>query len=81
LLKLPVTTAEEFLESGILVLGIDPAQGPAQAAQQAGIPTLCTFFNQDLARQLRAEEGRAADVFLPTTSYACAGSEWVCRRH
>lgn len=55
---------KNFLESGIPVLGIDPAQGPAQAAQQAGIPTLCTFFNQNLARQLRAEEGRAADVFL-----------------
>jgi SAM-dependent methyltransferase len=54
---------KNFLQSGIPVLGIDPAQGPAEAAQQAGIPTLCTFFGKELAKQLR-EEGRIADVFL-----------------
>lgn len=52
-----------FVERDIPVLGIDPAPGPAQAAQEAGIPTLCTFFNQDLADQLR-KEGRMADLFL-----------------
>ncbi len=53
-----------FVERGISVLGIDPAKGPAQAAQEAGIPTLCMFFSKDLARQLREEKGREADVFL-----------------
>jgi len=53
-----------FVERGIPVLGIDPAKGPAQAAQEAGIPTLCMFFSKDLARQLREEEGREVDVFL-----------------
>lgn len=52
-----------FVAKGIPVLGIDPAQGPAQAAQENGIPTLCTFFSQALAEQLR-EERRSADVFL-----------------
>lgn len=52
-----------FVEAGIPVLGIDPAKAPARAAMSAGIPTLCTFFGKDLARQLR-EEGRTADVFL-----------------
>jgi SAM-dependent methyltransferase len=52
-----------FSARGIPVLGIDPAQGPAQAAQRAGIPTLCTFFSANLARRLRAE-GRLADIFL-----------------
>ena len=55
---------KNFVERGIPVLGIDPAEGPAQAAQQAGIPTLCTFFGKDLATQLREEEGRVADLFL-----------------
>ncbi len=55
---------KNFLQSGIPVLGIDPAQGPAEAAQQAGIPTLYTFFSKDLARQLREAEGKVADVFL-----------------
>ncbi|PSO57445.1 MAG: methyltransferase [Cyanobacteria bacterium QH_1_48_107] len=54
---------KKFVESGVPVLGIDPAPGPAEAAQQGGIPTLCKFFGKDLAQQLRAE-GREADVFL-----------------
>jgi nucleoside-diphosphate-sugar epimerase/SAM-dependent methyltransferase len=45
-----------FVEHGIPVLGIDPAKGPAEAAQKAGIPTLCTFFTRELANQLRAGE-------------------------
>nr|MCU0566016.1 class I SAM-dependent methyltransferase [Oculatellaceae cyanobacterium Prado106] len=54
---------KNFSAQGIPVLGIDPADGPAEAAQQANIPTLCTFFGQGLAQQLR-DEGKAADVFL-----------------
>jgi SAM-dependent methyltransferase len=54
---------KNFAEYGIPVLGIDPAEGPARVAQQAGIETLCTFFNHDLARQL-ASKGSRADVIL-----------------
>ncbi|NDJ76261.1 MAG: class I SAM-dependent methyltransferase [Chloroflexi bacterium] len=53
-----------FAEVGIPVLGIDPADGPVKVAQEAGINTLCTFFTQDLARELREEQGYAADLFL-----------------
>ena len=52
-----------FAEQDISVLGIDPADGPAEAAQKAGIPTQCTFFTEELATQL-ASEGKSADVFL-----------------
>ena len=52
-----------FTERGVPVLGIDPAEGPARVAQEAGIPTLNTFFTASLARELR-EEGREADFFL-----------------
>ncbi|NBC17467.1 MAG: methyltransferase domain-containing protein [Bacteroidetes bacterium] len=52
-----------FVERGISVLGIDPAKAPAQAAQEAGIPTLCTFFDKALAEELSAD-GLQADVFL-----------------
>ncbi len=52
-----------FVERGIAVLGIDPAQGPAKAAAESGVPTLNTFFTKELARQLRSE-GKQADVFL-----------------
>ncbi|MGA9117425.1 MAG: class I SAM-dependent methyltransferase [Bacteroidota bacterium] len=53
-----------FARAGIPVLGVDPAQGPAQAAVREGIETLNTFFTLDLARTLRERDGRAADVFL-----------------
>ncbi len=54
---------KNFVERNIPVQGIDPARGPVEAAQKAGIPTLHTFFTKELAKQLRAE-GKAADVFL-----------------
>jgi SAM-dependent methyltransferase len=52
-----------FKEAGIPVLGIDPSKAPAQAAQEAGIPTLITFFGSELAAQFKAE-GKTADIFL-----------------
>jgi SAM-dependent methyltransferase len=54
---------KNFVEQGISVLGIDPASGPAEKAQNAGIPTMCTFFTHELAKQLQ-QEGKQADVFL-----------------
>ena len=50
-----------YVEAGIPVLGIDPAAGPARAAEQIGVRTLTTFFTAALAKQLAAE-GRQADV-------------------
>ena len=52
-----------FAERGVRVLGIDPAEAPAQAALDAGIPTIVDFFGTDLAPRVREEYG-AADVFL-----------------
>ncbi len=52
-----------FAARGIPVLGIDPAEGPARAAQEAGISTLCDFFGKDLALQRRSE-GKRADVII-----------------
>ncbi|MGH7450909.1 MAG: class I SAM-dependent methyltransferase [bacterium] len=54
---------KNFVEAGIPVLGIDPADAPAAVAQKAGIPTLCTFFSRRLAFQLR-KEGRRADLVI-----------------
>ncbi|UCF21671.1 MAG: class I SAM-dependent methyltransferase [Gemmatimonadota bacterium] len=50
-----------YVEAGVPCLGIDPAEGPAQAARNNGVPTLCTFFTETLARELR-DQGKAADV-------------------
>ncbi len=53
-----------FLEKGIQVLGIDPADGPAAAATKAGVRTLNTFFSLELAQKLANEDNIRADVFL-----------------
>ena len=52
-----------FVRQGIPVLGIDPARGPAEAAEEAGVPTLRRFFGPDLAATLKAE-GKRADVLI-----------------
>jgi SAM-dependent methyltransferase len=52
---------KHYVEHGIPVLGIDPAAGPARAAEAAGVPTRKTFFTRGLAGQLVAE-GLRADV-------------------
>jgi SAM-dependent methyltransferase len=54
---------KNFVEHGIRVLGVDPAEGPARAAEKIGVPTMCTFFSESLARQLAAS-GKAADVII-----------------
>ncbi|UCC30668.1 MAG: class I SAM-dependent methyltransferase [Phycisphaerales bacterium] len=54
---------KNFVEHGIPVLGIDPADGPTRIAQENGVETLCTFFTEELAHRLRGE-GRAADVVI-----------------
>lgn len=50
-----------YVEFGIPCLGIDPAEGPARAAEQVGVPTLCTFFGEELAGKLQGE-GKSADI-------------------
>jgi SAM-dependent methyltransferase len=50
-----------YVEAGIPVLGIDPAEGPAREAIKRGVTTRIDFFTAGLAEQL-AGEGIAADV-------------------
>ena len=50
-----------YLEHGVPVLGIDPAEGPARAAEAIGVPTRQAFFTWELADQL-VGEGLRADV-------------------
>ena len=54
---------KNFVEKGIKVLGIDPADGPAAVANKNGVRTINTFFGKELAENLAKEEGKA-DVFL-----------------
>jgi SAM-dependent methyltransferase len=50
---------KNYVAAGIPVLGIDPADGPAAAAEKIGVTTRCAFFTRELAEQLRAEGARA----------------------
>ena len=52
---------KNYAELGIPVLGIDPAPGQAKAADEIGVPTLNTFFTEQLASELR-DDGKQADV-------------------
>ena len=52
---------KNYVEKSVPCLGIDPAEGPAQEAEKVGVPTMCTFFTEDLAKQL-VNEGHRADV-------------------
>ncbi len=54
---------KNFVERGIPVLGIDPAEGPAKAALDAGVETMCTFFTERFAREL-VSDGRRADIII-----------------
>jgi SAM-dependent methyltransferase len=54
---------KNFVERGIPVLGIDPAKGPAQVANDRGIATICSFFDFKLAHKLK-DEGQLADVVI-----------------
>ncbi len=52
-----------FREKSIPVLGIEPAHNVAQAALQAGIPTVVKYFGTRTARELSAE-GKRADLLV-----------------
>jgi SAM-dependent methyltransferase len=52
-----------FLQMGIPVLGIDPSNTVAAAAEEIGVPTLVEFFGEAPARKLAAE-GRRADLIV-----------------
>lgn len=56
-----------FAERGIPVLGIDPARGPAEAAEQAGVRTICDFFDARLARILSKLEYKASVLLANNT--------------
>lgn len=52
---------KNYASAGIPCLGIDPAEGPARAAEAIGVPTLRDFFSRALARELKVS-GRQADI-------------------
>lgn len=52
---------KNYVDHGIQVLGIDPAEGPAKEAEKVGVTTLNDFFSKALSARL-VTEGKQADV-------------------
>lgn len=52
-----------FVEAGVPVLGIEPAENVAEVARAAGVPTEARFFGKETAADLVAR-GLAADIVI-----------------
>ena len=50
---------QHFVQSGIPVLGIDPARNVAEAARDRGVETVVDFFGAELAERIVADRGHA----------------------
>jgi SAM-dependent methyltransferase len=51
---------QHYVGHGVPVLGIDPARNVSAAALKRGVETLCAYFGEDLAEDLRASGHRAS---------------------
>jgi trans-aconitate methyltransferase len=54
---------KNFIDMGVPVLGIDPSDTVAAAAEKIGVPTLVEFFGESLAKKL-TQDGRQADLIV-----------------
>jgi len=54
---------QHFANAGVRHLGIEPSANVAKVAKNKGINTCCSFFDEELARKILAENGQA-DAFL-----------------
>lgn len=51
-----------FKKFGTQVMGVDPAANIAMIARERGIETLCDFFNEDTAREIKVAKGLASII-------------------
>src|ERR1700693_6055188 len=54
---------KNFIDMGVPVLGIDPSDTVAAAAEKIGVPTIVEFFGENLAKEL-VGDGRRADLII-----------------
>ena len=52
-----------FIENGYKALGVDPAKNIVDIAIKEGVPTICGFFGEELAREIIREYGYAQVIF------------------
>lgn len=58
-----------FRDRGMRVLGVDPAENVAAAAEASGVPTLAVPFDREAAARIRTEHG-AADIVTANNVFA-----------
>lgn len=68
------TFLKPFLRRGLACLGVDPAANIVEMAKADGVPTLCGFFGERLARSLVAGRGAAQAVFARNVLPHVAGT-------
>lgn len=54
---------KNFVDNGVPVTGVEPAENVAKVAIEAGVPTISEFWTTDFARNMAAE-GKQADLIL-----------------
>jgi len=70
---------QHYVAAGVPVLGIEPARNVAQVATERGIRTVCEFFGERLAGDLRARYGPADVVHAHNVLAHVADLESVVR--
>ena len=70
---------QHYVAAGVPVLGIEPARNVAQVATERGIRTVCEFFGERLAGDLRARYGSADVVHAHNVLAHVADLESVVR--
>jgi novobiocin biosynthesis protein NovU/D-mycarose 3-C-methyltransferase len=53
------TFLRPFLDQGLIAVGVDPATNIADIANARGIPTVCAFWDDEVAQEIVARYGRA----------------------
>ncbi|MGW0844364.1 class I SAM-dependent methyltransferase [Streptomyces sp. NPDC002787] len=66
------TLLREFAAAGMRVLGVDPAVDLARHAEESGVPTHATHFDDSVAEKILAEQG-PADLVLANNVLAHVG--------
>ena len=63
------TLLRSFKERGLKVLGVDPARNISEEANQNGIPTLTSFFDNNVSNQIQSQYGKA-DLVVENNVFA-----------
>ena len=63
------TLLRSFKERGLKVLGVDPARNISEEANQNGIPTLTSFFDNNVSNQIQSQYGKA-DLVVANNVFA-----------